>query len=216
MRNSPAAASANWYAEPEAGLSRSEGTVIPLGLGYFVVRSRYRVTRDGGHSLLAVDDPTLTTRLGRVSGRPEGAAAPAAGASTAAAAAVPAGSADPSRLPASGGTATTAHQAATNSNVSASVTQPTVTTKPSAFAGSPIIRKDATKVSTVPLVNYMRAQYKSGFNAINITTVQRHFRQKEPKAYAGNDAVDRAISLAISAGVLQKVQWDGKKIELTE
>jgi hypothetical protein len=39
---------------------------IPLGRGYLVVRSRLRVTRDGGHSLLAVQDSHHATRLGRV------------------------------------------------------------------------------------------------------------------------------------------------------
>jgi hypothetical protein len=40
----------------------------PLGRGYLVVRSRLRVTRDGGHSLLAIQDPHHATRLGRASG----------------------------------------------------------------------------------------------------------------------------------------------------
>jgi hypothetical protein len=40
--------------------------VSPLGQGYLTVRSRLRVTRDGGHSLLAVQDAQRTMRLGRV------------------------------------------------------------------------------------------------------------------------------------------------------
>ena len=68
VRNRPAAVS-GWGPETEAGQPRTEGTVLPIGQGYFFVRSRYRVTRDGGHSLLAVDDPAATTRLGRVSGK---------------------------------------------------------------------------------------------------------------------------------------------------
>lgn len=43
-----------------AGLGRSsgpDGGVTPFGSGYMVVRSRLRITRDGGHSLLAVSKP---------------------------------------------------------------------------------------------------------------------------------------------------------------
>jgi hypothetical protein len=40
--------------------------VAPLGQGYLVVRSRLRITRDGGQSLLAVQDPTTATRLAPV------------------------------------------------------------------------------------------------------------------------------------------------------
>jgi hypothetical protein len=39
-----------------------------LGQGYIIVRSRLRVTLDGGHSLLAVQDPNHSTRLSRISG----------------------------------------------------------------------------------------------------------------------------------------------------
>jgi hypothetical protein len=46
--------------------------VSTLGQGYLVVRSRLRVTRDGGHSLLAVQDPHHSTRLGRVHGPESG------------------------------------------------------------------------------------------------------------------------------------------------
>jgi hypothetical protein len=43
-----------------------EPRVSSLGQGYLTVRSRLRVTRDGGHSLLAVQDAQHSTRLGRV------------------------------------------------------------------------------------------------------------------------------------------------------
>ncbi|GJE88158.1 hypothetical protein PsYK624_042410 [Phanerochaete sordida] len=57
------------------------GAVAPLAQGYLVVQSRLRVTRDGGHSILAVCDPEGTTRLGRVPGaaRSEVPAGPGAG-----------------------------------------------------------------------------------------------------------------------------------------
>ena len=42
------------------------GAVSPIGQGYLLVQSRLRVTRDGGHSILAVSDPESTTRVGRV------------------------------------------------------------------------------------------------------------------------------------------------------
>lgn len=38
----------------------------PLGRGYLVIRSRLRVTQDGGHSLLAVTNSAHATRLPRV------------------------------------------------------------------------------------------------------------------------------------------------------
>ena len=49
--------------------SAGNRSVVPLGQGYFLVRSRLRITRDGGQSLLAVADAGYTTRLQRVSGR---------------------------------------------------------------------------------------------------------------------------------------------------
>jgi hypothetical protein len=45
---------------------KDESRVSTLGQGYLTVRSRLRVTRDGGHSLLAVQDAQHATRLGRV------------------------------------------------------------------------------------------------------------------------------------------------------
>lgn len=41
-------------------------TVAPFGQGYLVIHSRQRITRDGGHSLLAVRDEAAHTRIGRV------------------------------------------------------------------------------------------------------------------------------------------------------
>ncbi|EKM56159.1 uncharacterized protein PHACADRAFT_209647 [Phanerochaete carnosa HHB-10118-sp] len=51
----------------DSGISLSEdmGTVMPFGQGYLLVQSRLRVTRDGGHSILAVPDPASTTRVQR-------------------------------------------------------------------------------------------------------------------------------------------------------
>jgi hypothetical protein len=39
-----------------------------IGQGYLIVRSRLRVTRDGGHSILAVHNPALSSPLSRPSG----------------------------------------------------------------------------------------------------------------------------------------------------
>ncbi|EIN14675.1 hypothetical protein PUNSTDRAFT_140908 [Punctularia strigosozonata HHB-11173 SS5] len=47
----------------------------PLGPGYLHVRSRLRITRDGGHSMLAVRDPVLNTRIGPVASRTESSSA---------------------------------------------------------------------------------------------------------------------------------------------
>ncbi|KAF7791006.1 hypothetical protein EIP86_001965 [Pleurotus ostreatoroseus] len=43
-----------------------------LGQGHLVVKSRRRLTVDGGHSLLAVTSPDMSTRLGRVTGGGQG------------------------------------------------------------------------------------------------------------------------------------------------
>jgi hypothetical protein len=50
--------------EPDKTTNATPGL---LGQGYLIVRSRQRVTLDGGHSLLAVQDDHHATRLGRVS-----------------------------------------------------------------------------------------------------------------------------------------------------
>lgn len=50
----------------EADESTLTREVAPIGQGYFQIQSRLRVTRDGGHSILAVPDPDSSTRLGRV------------------------------------------------------------------------------------------------------------------------------------------------------
>lgn len=59
--------------DPSSEAARTDsgaGRQIPaaIGQGYLHVQSRLRVTRDGGHSILAVPDAGAT-RLGRVSGR---------------------------------------------------------------------------------------------------------------------------------------------------
>ena len=48
------------------------GAIAPFGQGYLHVQSRLRVTRDGGCSILAVDDLASTTRLERASARGPG------------------------------------------------------------------------------------------------------------------------------------------------
>lgn len=53
------------------GDSDDAGEVGVIGQGYLHVQSRLRVTRDGGHSILAVQDPAHTTRLARVPRRDE-------------------------------------------------------------------------------------------------------------------------------------------------
>ncbi|GJE88163.1 hypothetical protein PsYK624_042460 [Phanerochaete sordida] len=60
------------------GTSDDAGAVAPLAQGYLHVQSRLRVTRDGGHSILAVSDPEGTTRVGRVPGKAQPAPAAAA------------------------------------------------------------------------------------------------------------------------------------------
>jgi hypothetical protein len=42
-------------------------TIRAIGQGYLIVRSRLRITQDGGHSMLAVQNNTLSSRLGPVS-----------------------------------------------------------------------------------------------------------------------------------------------------
>lgn len=61
------APAATWYAETEAEQQRCTSTSVGiLGQGYLVVRSRLRLTLDGGRSLLAVTNtpaPSMPTRL---------------------------------------------------------------------------------------------------------------------------------------------------------
>ena len=74
VRGSPPPASASGQTETGVGPNRDASSgrsppvpeVMPLGQGYLLVRSRLRVSRDGGHSILAVNDPSVTTRFGRV------------------------------------------------------------------------------------------------------------------------------------------------------
>jgi hypothetical protein len=47
-----------------------------IGQGYLIVRSRLRVTRDGGHSILAVHNPALSSPLSRPSGDADEPSAP--------------------------------------------------------------------------------------------------------------------------------------------
>ena len=54
-----------WDGDSGISVSDDMGTVAPFGQGYLLVQSRQRVTRDGGHSILAVSDPANTTRVGR-------------------------------------------------------------------------------------------------------------------------------------------------------
>jgi hypothetical protein len=53
----------------ESNDTQNAAKATPLGQGYLIVRSRLRVTRDGGHSLLAVQDANHMTRLHRISGK---------------------------------------------------------------------------------------------------------------------------------------------------
>jgi hypothetical protein len=45
------------------------GAIAPLGPGYLLVKSRLRITRDGGHSMLAVKGSSLNSRIGPVASR---------------------------------------------------------------------------------------------------------------------------------------------------
>lgn len=50
------------YVWPEPRISNG-GQIVPLVSGYLVVKSRLRITRDGGHSILAVKDDEFDTRV---------------------------------------------------------------------------------------------------------------------------------------------------------
>lgn len=51
-----------WTTTSSAKLTTSGGLVTPYGQGYLLVRSRQRITLDGGHSLLAVPNKAGNTR----------------------------------------------------------------------------------------------------------------------------------------------------------
>lgn len=104
----------SWHSEADSGVGSSDsdsiGAVAPIGQGYLHVQSRLRVTRDGGHSILAVNDPTDTTRLGRVPGNEKGQAQPEEAASSAEAPEAP--QAKASSHTSAGGTSASAGKAA--------------------------------------------------------------------------------------------------------
>jgi hypothetical protein len=68
-----------WDNDSGLGSSEAAASVAPFGQGYLLVQSRLRVTRDGGHSILAVRDPKSTTRLDPVSGKSDTVPVPANG-----------------------------------------------------------------------------------------------------------------------------------------
>lgn len=81
MRSRAAAASASiWKAETGAEQpQRTSASVGKLGQGYLVVRSRLRLTQDGGQSLFAVTSPGMPTQPGRASSSSKAANQTAAG-----------------------------------------------------------------------------------------------------------------------------------------
>lgn len=56
----------NGLGNVQPGSQASSNSIITqIGQGYLLARSRQRITLDGGHSLLAVQDPDSVTRIGR-------------------------------------------------------------------------------------------------------------------------------------------------------
>ena len=179
-------------------------SVSPLGQGFLFVRSRARVTVDGGHSLLAIRDPATTTRLGPVSTRP-----------------------DPSDAP--NRPMTREEEDAKLMEEIWGTSEPTVSTAPASADGQALAAEwfEATATSTTlvartismegtnarfaPLVRYMQKAAVHGF--ITIKTLRRHFSKIDPGAFGSTQhAIDLALDEARVAGLVENAS--GQSVRL--
>jgi hypothetical protein len=69
---SPTALTVSCSTSSDGNGLRAAKHVAPLGMGYLHVHCRQRITRDGGHSLMAVHDASTTTRIPSISSVTQG------------------------------------------------------------------------------------------------------------------------------------------------
>lgn len=168
-------------------------SVSPLGQGFLFVRSRSRVTVDGGHSLLAIRDPSTTTRLGPVSTRHEPVDAPRTKAIIEAeleAQSMEAifGSPEPHT------TESTAYSLGPLDSAADSAQ--------STSLASRLIDMGGTNARFAPLIRYMQRVTVHGF--VNIKTVRRYFSKTDPGAFGSSPhAVDLVIKDALAVELIE-------------
>ncbi|KAF7791008.1 hypothetical protein EIP86_001967 [Pleurotus ostreatoroseus] len=222
VRSRAAAASASsWQAETEAEQphNTTTTTVGMLGQGYFLVRSRLRLTLDGGHSLLAVTTPGMSTRLGRVSGRGQGSEADA----------------PPRHLPtpipspdsSSRFAAPSTHSVPTSNinttrttqpiiSVSARVTAPSQTTQSGSrpSAKQQVNMKAPAYQRYKPLLKYVAAVCND-CAFVRLSTLVKHFKNKKPGVYGKDDrSIESAVASAIQLGILVRIDAEGQHIAI--
>lgn len=166
--------------------------MAPLGQGYLFVRSRARVTVDGGHSILAISDPTVTTRLGRVSTRNE-IRDIGEGRSVAR-------NADEAAIMEMLGI-----EPADSLNAEIPTLMPD--NSPETTLADPLVPHviivDGANARFAPLVKYMQRTTVHGY--INIKTVRRHFSKMDPGAFGSSvHAIDLVIQDALVANIIEK------------
>jgi len=172
------------------------GPITPLGQGYLVVHSRLRITRDGGHSLLAVRDSSKTTRLNRVMGvsaAPCGEWSSLSSRSPAASntALVPVSKFGPTAVPVSSG------------HVAAAPARPSMISAPSVKVAGTTSRHVPPHL--LPLVHYMKNIQAFGPKWVGRKAVRDHFASKAPQHYGKDKGkVTIALTQATQAHVIKK------------
>lgn len=181
-------------------------SVAPLGEGYFVVRSRLRLTRDGGQSLLAVDAAEGSGRIRPVVARE--APQPTAYQQD------PVTVGTPVTPPASP-VVPPAKQAST---VPFPPSQNAIKIKTVQAAASSSTANAPTRISLTgpfgiyaPLVRYLQAKKETGVHQISPKTTRKYFKEQQPEVYGKKILVIKAaIASAIAAGIVEERVGNGK------
>lgn len=235
---SPSGLVAEHTTEGETSLS---GRVVPLGQGFLVVHSRLRITRDGGHSLLAVRDPEITTRLSRgdasLSGADAHTSIPADGQAefrssqglsspnSTVPPAVQSGTvADSYTLPtlqspraldtANSTSASEVRGGLAHTDASAGDSNVHLTSPPAVppEPGTP----SPIPATLEPLITYLRAQHRAGVARVNYRIVRQELAAGRPP-YVTRKAVRAAMKAGAECGVLTySSQTDGIWLRLTD
>lgn len=228
VRSRAAAVSASsWNAETEADQPHHNTTSVGmLGQGYLVVRSRLRLTLDGGHSLLAVTTPGMSTRLGRVSGRATGDTLESKTTSAPMNLPTPIPSPDSASRFDTGATPVATYASAntpnpiwttgTSASWTATPSQTHAFTYPSTPAAVPmrINMKTATHKRYAVMLKYVTTICKDSAS-VRLSTLVRYFKNKKPGAYGADDSsIVAAVSAAVQLGILVQVDGDSQRIAI--
>ncbi|KIP04588.1 hypothetical protein PHLGIDRAFT_189642 [Phlebiopsis gigantea 11061_1 CR5-6] len=212
------------------GAPEDSGIVAPIGQGYLHVQSRLRVTTDGGHSILAVNDPGHTTRFGRVlrSDDTEQASTSHAspGGTSASAERTAGAAAPPCTQPIA--SVTQAAQAAIAASPPPSLSPvvqstPLSSTHSSEKVPNPAVYKSQSAPSVFvltgalhkfrPLVVYLQKAIASGpCGPILVKTAREYFIEKSPQEY--DNTIDGVLDEALQLGLIQYALSARLKIQL--